>query len=161
MGEEFYKDKLQACREHGVEEPKSRPRKVPLRVGGIGAGSLQADHDAKFSIGINQRVDEYHECPKFAESAPPVLPQSDVPGIIGQRSLRENRVILDCYNLRMYTIGPGEAVIELPPGSEVYDLQESREGHFMFPCDQYPNHGTVPPPGPMKFFHTATDCECE
>ena len=61
----------------------------------------------------------------------------------------------------MYIIGPGEAILELPPGSEMYDLEESKEGYLMLPCDRYPNPGTRTPPGPMKAFHTATDCECE
>ena len=161
MGEEFHKDITRICRIRGVTAPQKRKRNVPLRVGGIGNGSQQADVDAKFSIGINQRFDKHSSCPKFAEFAGPVLPQTDVPGIIGQRSLRENRVILDCYNLRMYTIGPGSAKTELPPGSEMYDLQESKEGHLMLPCDQFPDPRMKPTPGPMKSFHTATDCECE
>ena len=73
--------------------------------------------------------------------------------------MRENRVLLDCFNLRMYTIGPGEAVIELPPGSEMYELEESRDGHLMLPCDMFPNCGDAPAPGPMKVFHTAADTE--
>ena len=87
------------------------------------------------------------------------MPQSDIPGIIGQRSLRENRVILDCYNLRMYTIGPGDAVIELPPGSEMYNLEESRDGHLMLPCDIFPNHDDAQSAGAMKVFHPSTDTE--
>ena len=87
------------------------------------------------------------------------MPNSDIPGIIGQRSLRENRALLDCFNLRMYTIGPGEAVIELPPGSEMFKLEESRDGHLMLPCDIFPNRDDAQPAGAMKVFHTAADTE--
>ena len=161
MSSMFHDELREAGDLHGVSGPQRRQRKQPLRIGGIGSGTQQADEDAKFNIGINQRLSRYESVPKFAEFAAPVLPNSDIPGIIGQNSLKQNRVILDCFNLRMYTIGPGEAIINLPPGSEMYDLEESRERHLMLPCDRYPNPGMTPPPGAMKIFHTAADCECE
>ena len=115
MSDSFKRELEIACNEYGVTEPKFRRREKPLRVGGIGSGTQTAEFDAKFSIGINQRIQDT-AYPKFAEFASPVLPNSDVPGIIGQSSLRKNRAILVCFNLRMYTIGPGEATIKLPPG---------------------------------------------
>ena len=59
----------------------------------------------------------------------------------------------------MYTIGPGEASIKLPPGSEMYDLEESRDGHLMLPCDVFPNPGNPTPHGDFKVFHTSRDTE--
>ena len=158
MSDSFHRELEKTCKDYGIAEPKYRKRDKPLRVGGIGSGTQQADFDAKFSIGINQRIQDT-AYPKFAEFAGPVLPNSDVPGIIGQSSLKQNRVILDCFNLRMYTIGPGEAIIELPPGSEMYDLEESRDGHLMLPCDMFPNHHEMSPPGAMKVFHASADTE--
>ena len=158
MSDQFHKELSKSCSDGGVAEPQSRKRNQPLRIGGIGSGTQQADFDAKFNIGINQRFDEYRSQPKFAEFAAPVLPNSDIPGIVGQNSLKQNRVLLDCFNLRMYCIGPGEAIIELPPGSEMYDLEESRDGHLMLPCDVFPNSGT-PPHGTQKIFHTSADTE--
>ena len=159
MSDQFHLEILKVGDAHGIAKPKSRKRKNALRVGGIGSGCQQADYDAKFNIGVSQRFDEYTSRPKFAEFAAAVLKGSDVPGIIGQRSLKANRVLLDCFNLRMYTVGPGDTEIVLPPGSEMYDLEESREGHLMLPCDVFPNPGTPPPPGPMNIFHTAADTE--
>ena len=161
MSDEYHKETLLSCRQNGVAEPLSRKRNEPLRCGGIGHGSQQADYDAKFSIGINQRFNELIYKLKFAELVAPVLQNSDAPGIIGQSALKANRVILAFFNMRMYTIDPGKAIIELPPGSEVYDPEESREGHLLLPCDRYPNPGMTPTPGPMKICHTAVDCENE
>lgn len=59
----------------------------------------------------------------------------------------------------MYTIGPGNATITLPPGSEMYELEESRDGHLMLPCDIFPNWDDAQPAGAMKVFHTAADTE--
>ena len=159
MSTTFHEELLKAGRDHGADNPQSRKRKNPLRICGIGSGTQQADEDAKFNIGINQRLNRYESVPTLAAFAAPVLPNSDIPGIIGQNSLKHNRDILDCFNLRMYTIGPGDATIELPPGSEMYDLVESRDGHLMLPCDVFPNRGTTPPPGALKIFHTARDTE--
>ena len=159
MSSMFHDELQEAAQAHGVKGPQKRQRKQPLRIGGIGSGTQQADEDAKFNIGINQRLNRYESVLNFAEFAAPVLPNSDIPGIIGQNSLKQNRVILDCFNLRMYTIGPGDCAIEMPPGSEMYDLVESRDGHLMLPCDVFPNRGTTPPPGALKIFHTAQDTE--
>ena len=158
MSSMFHDELLEAGQLHGVSGPQRRQRKQPLRIGGIGSGTQQADEDAKFNIGINQRLNRYESVPTFAEFAAPVLPNSDIPGIIGQNSLKQNRVILDCFNLRMYTIGPGDCSIELPPGSEMYGLVESRDGHLMLPCDVFPNYGTAPH-GDYKVFHTSRDTE--
>ena len=157
MSDSFRAELTEACQKYGVTDPKFRRREKALRVGGIGSGTQTAECDAKFSIGINQRIQDT-AYPKFAEFAGPVLPNSDVPGIIGQSSLKANRVILDCFNLRMYTIGPGQCSIELPQGSEIYDLEESREGHLMLPCDMFPN-SNMRPVGQMKVFHSKADTE--
>lgn len=157
MSDSSHKELEEACKHYGIAEPKHRKRDKPLRVGGIGSGTQQDDFDATFSIGISQRIQDT-AYPKFAEFAGPVLPNSEVPGIIGQSSLKQNRVILDCFNLRMYTIGPGQCSIELPPGSEINDLSESREGHLMLPCDMFP-YSHVSQPGEMGVFHSAVDTE--
>ena len=157
MSDSFREELTNACRKYGVTDPKFRRREKALRVGGVGSGTQTAELDAKFSLGINQRIQDT-AYPKFAEFAGPVLPNSDVPGIIGQSSLKANRVILDCFNLRMYTIGPGECSINLPPGSEIYDLVESGEGHLMLPCDMFPN-ADMRRVGEMKVFHSQADTE--
>ena len=159
MSDQFHDELRRAGRALGVQDPQSCQRKQPLRIGGIGSGVQQADFDAKLNIGINQRYDTYRSAPKFAEFAAPVLPNSDIPGIIGQNALKHNRVLLDCFNLRMYCIGPGDAKIELPPGSEMYDLEESRDGHLMLPCDIFPNHGMMSQHESLRTFHTSADIE--
>ncbi|CAK0897272.1 unnamed protein product [Prorocentrum cordatum] len=37
----------------------------------------------------------------------PVLPNSSVPELLGRKSLRGQRALLDCFNNRLYRIGPG------------------------------------------------------
>ena len=62
---------------------------------------------------------------------------SSVPALLGRKSLRTQRSILDCYNNLMYTIGPGGYKLQLSPGSKEYKLEESHAGHLMLPCDEF------------------------
>ena len=68
----------------------------------------------------------------------PVLPESRCPGLLGQEHMREHRMILDTYNNKAYTIGPGGYQIHLSTGSRIFDLAESAAGHLMLPCSNFP-----------------------
>ena len=48
--------------------------------------------------------------------------------------MKQKRVLIDCFTGRIYLVGPGGYELKLSPGSEVYDLHESKMGHLMLPC---------------------------
>ena len=52
----------------------------------------------------------------------------------------EQRTLIDVYNNRMYTVGPGGYEIKLSPGSRVYDLSTSPSGHMILPADCWNAH---------------------
>ncbi|CAK0838336.1 unnamed protein product [Prorocentrum cordatum] len=54
----------------------------------------------------------------------PVLPNSSAPALLGREALRDQRILLDCFNNRMYRIGPGGNSLQLSPGSAQYHLEE-------------------------------------
>ena len=126
---------MRACTAAGVAAPRSRQRNFPLNVGSIGHGSSKAVRDFDCTIGINSLLNG----PTVATFKAPDLQGTELPGIIRQRTLKENRCLIDCHNLMLYMIGPGGYEIKLSPGSDKFKLEESADGHPLLPCGLFPN----------------------
>ena len=101
----------------------------PLEVGGIGSGTQSAHQSGIHAIGLPDGTDAMYESP--------ILPNSGTPALLGQRSLKRMRCLLDCYNNKLFLVGPGDYMIKLSPGSKQYDLEESHAGHLMLPCSRF------------------------
>ena len=68
----------------------------------------------------------------------PMVDQSDLPCLWGLNSLTRNRSVIDLINNRLHLCGPGDATIQLPPGSTSIALErDTRSGHLLVPCDLY------------------------
>ena len=67
----------------------------------------------------------------------PILPNSGTPALLGQKSLKKMQGLLDCFNNKLYRIGPGGYKIQLSPGSVTCKLEESHAGHLMLPCSRF------------------------
>jgi len=119
------------------------PLQTNLGVGGVGKGTQTATHKATIPIGIDGEIDGRFSAPE--------LPSSGCPGLLGRRSLKDHRTLIDCYNNRMYCIGPGGYKIHLSPGSRIHGLSESPAGHMMLPCSRFP--ATRTPPVPSASFN--------
>jgi hypothetical protein len=63
----------------------------------------------------------------------PVIPNSNVPALLGMKTLKKWRAMIDVVEKKLYLMGPGSVKVTCPPGSRVYDLQESPSGHLMLP----------------------------
>ena len=101
----------------------------PMEVGGVGTGSQTATHAVTHNIVLANGKEVKYTAPQ--------LPKSGTPALLGQKSLKRMRAIIDCYNGTMYTIGPGGYTLQLSPGSEKHNLEESHAGHLMLPCTRY------------------------
>ena len=101
----------------------------PLEVGGIGSGTQKAFQEGIHSIGLPDGTD--------ATYTSPILPNSGTPALLGQKSLKKMHAVLDCFNNKLYLIGPGGLQMQLSPGSKVYQLEESHAGHLMLPCSRF------------------------
>jgi hypothetical protein len=104
----------------------------PLEVGGIGSGTQSAYQSGLHAIGLPDGTDAMYESP--------ILPKSGTPALLGQKSLKKMKGLLDCYNNRLYRVGPGGYKISLSPGSVTYPLEESHAGHLMLPCSRFSRH---------------------
>ena len=127
-GDEWVKRQAAQARAFGMQEEYAKLQE-PLEVGGIGTGSQSATSEVRLPIALTNG--------KLSSYAAPMLPNSSTPALLGQRTLKETRSLIDCYNKKLIHVGVGGYKIELSPGSESYDLEESHAGHLMLPCSEF------------------------
>eukprot|EP00975_Prorocentrum_lima_P003850 840916-Prorocentrum_lima.AAC.1 len=97
----------QAAKEAGQPEPEYRPLARPIEVGGVGTGTQVATHAVTHRIALPDG--------KIAAYEAPELPSDDMPALLGQKSLSRSRSVLDCFNNKLYQIGPGGYKMQLSP----------------------------------------------
>jgi hypothetical protein len=119
----------------------------PLEVGGIGSGTQSAYQSGLHNIGLTDGTDATYESP--------VLPNSGTPALLGQKSLKKMRAVLDCFNNKLYRIGPGGYRMQMSPGTTVYALEESHAGHLMLPCSRF----SARPNQQQEVLHFAAEAE--
>ena len=101
----------------------------PLVCSGIGHGTQQADQKGHYKICLGSgRLDDY--------TAPELL-NAQTPALLGQRSMKKLRTLIDTFTGKMFLVGLGGYEIHLSPGSEVHELEESSAGHLMLPCSRF------------------------
>ena len=107
---------------HKVDRaPEYKKRDRTLTCRGVGTGSQSSDWDVRHTIALGTgRLDTF---------TAPELPDSCVPGILGQLSMKSLRTLIDTFTGVMYMVGPGGYELRLSPGSEKHDLHESGMGH--------------------------------
>ena len=67
----------------------------------------------------------------------PVVAGADLPPLLGLRSLKANRVVLDLVRNELIMCGPGDCEIIPPPGSDRYKLEHTPSGHLVLPISAY------------------------
>ena len=126
-------------------------RTKTLNVRGVGSEVSQCTHDLTFPIAL-KKADGSGSCVGTFSS--PTIPTSDVPGLLGLSSLRENRAILDCNTLQLHFCGPDDYHLEkiLPPGTETHQMELAPSGHLVLPCCEYStkraSSSSAPPSSP-------------
>lgn len=67
----------------------------------------------------------------------PMLEDSELPALLGLKSLSEKRCIIDTFNRRLIFVGEGGYRLTLSPGSRTYPLHSAQTGHLMLQCDAW------------------------
>ena len=111
-------------------EPTSYRLDRPVVVGGVVNGSNVANFGVKCAIGVAGAQESFEA---------PVIPNSPVPALLGIRSLKQRRALVDCFTGRMYFIGAGGYKLNLSPGSRELKLEEAHSGHWILPCTDWPS----------------------
>ena len=107
----------------------------PLRIQGVGNGSQQCEWEIHCPIAVDQTDDGTK---KHTFTAPVVQGTGkDLPGLLGLRSLEQQRAILDTGNKQLIFPGPGDVEITLPPGSVRVPLEKAPSGHLVMVVDDY------------------------
>ena len=139
-GDAFVERIQRQAAEHLRDPPHFQAMTRPLRVGGVGTGSQTATSNATMPIGVQSQ----QEGAQDGVYSAPILPQSKCPALLGRRSMRENRMLLDTYRGRAYCVGPGGYQLRLSVGSRVFETIDSLAGHMLLPCSRFPAQRTRP-----------------
>ena len=97
---------------------------------GVGNGSQSCTHNCHLPIVLRQASGGYTAGVLEA----PIVPKSDLPGLLGLRSMQNSRATLDLTTNQMHLCGPGDVSIILPSGTETYQLEIAPSGHLVLPC---------------------------
>ena len=113
-------------RKHG-QQVENAPMDQPLTVEGVGAGSQECREQA--------RVPMILETGDSGTFVAPVIPDSDVPALLGMVTLENRRALVDVAGRKLHFLGPGEYT--LPPGTTTLNLEKTESGHLMLPITEF------------------------
>ena len=113
----------------GTAQPLKMDRH--LSVEGVGKQSQTASQAQRVPLHLKD-VDG-----KFVQGSftAPVIEDSDLPPLLGLRSLQRMSSILDIGARKLYLPGPGGCQVKCSPGTRVFDLEMSPSGHLILPVD--------------------------
>jgi hypothetical protein len=66
-----------------------------------------------------------------------MIPDSEVPSLLGLNSMTNQRVVLDLVHNKYISLGPGNLEMRLPPGSKVLDMKRAVTGHLMLEASEW------------------------
>ena len=107
--------------------------KQALGVQGVGKDSQQCTTLAKVLIVFNTGALGTFTAPVVGSTSEP----SNIPALLGLKSLEAKRAILDLIEGRLILCGPGSASIEAPPGSTILKLERAPSSHWLIPCSEF------------------------
>ena len=83
----------------GVPQPTYTERDKPMVCSGIGHGTQEANWDVTHPICLGAR--------RLDECTAPELPDAKTPALLGQRSMKKLRTLIDIFTGQMYLVGLG------------------------------------------------------
>ena len=110
-------------------ELKLRSMNRPLPVEGVGKTAQIADQSACIPVSVIDVMGVESDATYTA----PIIQDSMLPPLLGNRTLRKMQVIMDCGTGNLIIPGPGGIEVKLSPGSKVYDLELTNSGHWVLP----------------------------
>ena len=123
-------------RDAGEAEPTRRPLATSLEAGGVGTGSRAATSEARCRVPF--------DCGGRAIYGVPELLDSEVPALVGQPALKQQRAPLDCFDGKLDCVGPGRHTLSLHPGTRAHDLERMPAGHLTLAFCSFKTTGSTP-----------------
>ena len=139
-GDQWAKEVARAAALNGCN-PSYTPRPRPLKVSGVGNGSQECHYDCTLPIALREAGTD---TANKGNLTIPAVHKSELPGLLGLQSLRQNRAVLDFNTLKLYFCGPGDYDMDraLPTGSDTYQLELAPSGHLVLPCSEFQKAST-------------------
>ena len=128
VGDRWCQRQAAFCREAGRNPPQAEQIEK-FKVGGVGKHAQECDHKISTPIGLEDGTEGFYDAP--------VIRDSDVPALLGRKSLTRQRALIDTFSNKLYLVGHGGYRIQMSPGSKVYDLVRSDTGHLLLPCSEF------------------------
>ena len=127
-GSEFVNRMQRILDKYGLTTTEQRLTKAAL-VGGVGHGvqTCLVEH----VIPIRMRGG-FSSCYRA-----PMVPNSSLPALLGNKSLMRNRALFDIRSGRLWFCGPGDVVIRVPPGTAGFQCKLAKSGHWMLPISHF------------------------
>ncbi len=98
----------------------------PLEVGGVGKTSQKVVDKASVPVAFENGAHSVFETP--------VVPDSELPALLGLQLLEGHKMLLDCHHRKLIIPGPGGYRLHLSPGSISLNLRKAQSGHLLLPC---------------------------
>ena len=134
IGSTLARKLTQVAMKFGIK-PKQTKMSEPLTIQGVGNGTQACRYKMDIPIAVPHADGTSHQ---HTLSSPIVEGTgSELPGLLGLRSLEAARAILDTGNKRLIFPGPGPLEIKLPPGSVEIPLHKAPSGHLVMIIDDY------------------------
>ena len=104
-------------------------------VNGVGQGSQEANYKVVCPIAVPHADGKTY----IHQITSPIVEGtgSNLPGLLGLRTLQHERAILDMGRQELIFPGQGEVKFELPPGSMRIPLKKAPSGHLVMVIDDY------------------------
>ena len=143
-GDKWAQECAKMALQYGLK-PSQNKRTRPLSVMGVGNGNQTCTHDCTLPIAMSRENDTT----VIGNFTTPVVANSELPGLLGLKTMRNNRAVLDMVNLQLHFCGPSDINLTLPPGTKSFQLEISPSGHLVLPCTNFENmHNN--PPNPLR-----------
>ena len=139
-GDKWAQECAKMAIQHGLT-PSQNKRTRPLSVMGVGNGNQTCTHDCTLPIAMSRGNDTT----VTGSFATPIAAESELPGLLGFKTMRDDRAVLDMVNLQLHICGPADINLTLPPGTKSFQLEISPSGHLALSCATLENIQHNPP----------------
>ena len=119
-------------------KPEQFRMNVPLHVQGVGSGFQSCDWRVKIPIAVLD-PDGAASCVHTFEAPTVGGTGSDLPALLGLRSMRDKRAVLEMTPGKECLSFPGEGGYEIKwsPGTMHCKLEQAPSGHLILPCGEF------------------------
>jgi hypothetical protein len=108
--------------------PKHTTKTLNTKVvlGGVGTGTQESNIEVTVPCEVSGKKTDFKAT---------VLKNSDIPAILGMKTMQDNHGILDLRNKRLiFPKKPSDVKITIAEDTAVYQLEQAPGGYFMLPC---------------------------